>query len=569
MIEDIDRRRKKKKLNLDDEDNQKMGEIFLKDNKYYFIPNKKENMNELTGEELFAWLIFKGTKYPINKNRYRLKEGDILKLGRLWLIVRGIHLPSKKGRDKRLDIKDTDCIMVSHHNQGNQSLNIKDDFKDDNKMNVKYLDNSDDDSSDSEKKEKNKIINLIDDDKDKNTINNIKGKEKEKKEKKNNIQKICRICYLEEDNPSLNPLIKPCKCAGSMRYIHLKCLIVWIKTKVEIDNSEYLDNGKYTIYSAEKIECELCKEVFPNYIKHNNKLYNLMDFEQNFGEDINDDKNNNNNSVLEGEADKKKRANGKKGLENSNNKNDALKNNKTEEENSQDKMNSKNDAYIILDSLSFEKNSPSYRYIGKFTKNELKIGRGIDMDLIMNDLSISRNHCHLELTNSGEVLLKDVNSKFGTLILVQSKKLEILEHQTLTIQVGRTFFHIGYKKNSSLFSCCQAEEIDMTQSYEKINYRAVKFNKFCSILTERESVDEEIQNEVNNEVKDEVIKSEKESEYDIAIKDINNKKNNNIEKSERLKTNVDKCEADLIDASKVDVDEKNNTFQQEKEEYDF
>ena len=512
MIEDIDRRRKKKKLNLDDEDNQKMGEIFLKDNKYYFIPNKKENMNELTGEELFAWLIFKGTKYPINKNRYRLKEGDILKLGRLWLIVRGIHLPSKKGKDKRLDIKDTDCIMVSHHNQGNQSLNIKDDFKDDNKMNVKYLDNSDDDSSDSEKKEKNKIINLIDDDKDKNTINNIKGKEKEKKEKKNNIQKICRICYLEEDNPSLNP-----------------------------------------------------KEVFPNYIKHNNKLYNLMDFEQNFGEDINDDKNNNNNSVLEGEADKKKRANGKKGLENSNNKNDALKNNKTEEENSQDKMNSKNDAYIILDSLSFEKNSPSYRYIGKFTKNELKIGRGIDMDLIMNDLSISRNHCHLELTNSGEVLLKDVNSKFGTLILVQSKKLEILEHQTLTIQVGRTFFHIGYKKNSSLFSCCQAEEIDMTQSYEKINYRAVKFNKFCSILTERESVDEEIQ----NEVKDEVIKSEKESEYDIAIKDINNKKNNNIEKSERLKTNVDKCEADLIDASKVDVDEKNNTFQQEKEEYDF
>ena len=70
-----------------------------------------------------------------------------------------------------------------------------------------------------------------------------------------------------------------------MKYIHLKCLIVWIKTKVEIDNSEYLDNGKYTIYSSEKIECELCKEVFPDYIKHNNKLYNLMDFEQYFGED--------------------------------------------------------------------------------------------------------------------------------------------------------------------------------------------------------------------------------------------------------------------------------------------
>jgi E3 ubiquitin-protein ligase DOA10 len=62
-----------------------------------------------------------------------------------------------------------------------------------------------------------------------------------------------------------------------MKYIHLKCLIVWIKTKVEIDNSEYLENGKYVIYSSEKVECELCKEVFPNYVRHNNKLYNLMD----------------------------------------------------------------------------------------------------------------------------------------------------------------------------------------------------------------------------------------------------------------------------------------------------
>ena len=70
-----------------------------------------------------------------------------------------------------------------------------------------------------------------------------------------------------------------------MKYIHLKCLIFWIKTKIEIDNSEYLDNGKYTIYSSEKIECELCKEIFPDYLKHNNRLYNLMDLEQNFGEE--------------------------------------------------------------------------------------------------------------------------------------------------------------------------------------------------------------------------------------------------------------------------------------------
>ena len=546
-------RKRKQNLNLEEE-NLKMGEIAVKDNKYYFIPNKKENMDELTGEELFSWLIFKGNKYPLNKNRYRIKEGDIIKLGRLWIIIRGINIPIKKEKNKRLDRKDTDCIAVSHHNQGNQSLNIKDDFKDDNKNYSNYSDNSDEESSDSEKtekKEKNKIINLIEDDKSKNKKE--KEKEKEKKDEKNNdVQKICRICYLEEDNPSLNPLIRPCKCSGSMKYIHLKCLIVWIKTKVEIDNSEYLDNGKYIIYSAEKVECELCKEVFPDYIKHNNKLYNLLDFEQYFGEEEEKENERNNNvTITEGELDKKGK--GKMGSSNSTNSN--LKKKKTDEEKSQEKINNKKDPYIVLDSISFEKNQLSYRYIAKFSNNTLKIGRGIDMDLIMNDLSISRNHCQLELTDNGEVLLKDVNSKFGTLILVQAKKVEILENQTLTIQVGRTFFNIGYKKNNSLFSCCQAEEVDLTQSYEKINYKAVKFRNHCDILTEVEN-DEEDEVEIESESQSKEVTSE----YENAIKDINNKK----KKSGKLNTYEDKKEGDLIDASRVEIDEKNNTFQEEK-----
>ena len=177
------------------------------------------------------------------------------------------------------------------------------------------------------------------------------------------------------------------------------------------------------------------------------------------------------------------------------------------------------------------------------------------MDLIMNDLSISRNHCQLELTDNGEVLLKDVNSKFGTLILVQAKKVEILENQTLTIQVGRTFFNIGYKKNNSLFSCCQAEEVDLTQSYEKINYKAVKFRNHCDILTEVEN-DEEDEVEIESESQSKEVTSE----YENAIKDINNKK----KKSGKLNTYEDKKEGDLIDASRVEIDEKNNTFQEEK-----
>ena len=37
---------------------------------------------------------------------------------------------------------------------------------------------------------------------------------------------ICRICLSEEgdDQRNINPLFSPCKCAGTMKYIHLNCL---------------------------------------------------------------------------------------------------------------------------------------------------------------------------------------------------------------------------------------------------------------------------------------------------------------------------------------------------------
>lgn len=37
---------------------------------------------------------------------------------------------------------------------------------------------------------------------------------------------ICKICLLDE-NDETNPLINPCKCSGSMKYIHMECLKHW------------------------------------------------------------------------------------------------------------------------------------------------------------------------------------------------------------------------------------------------------------------------------------------------------------------------------------------------------
>ncbi|XP_026211157.1 E3 ubiquitin-protein ligase MARCH8 isoform X2 [Anabas testudineus] len=54
-------------------------------------------------------------------------------------------------------------------------------------------------------------------------------------------QDICRICHCEGDDES--PLITPCHCTGSLRFVHQGCLQQWIK-------------------SSDTRCCELCKYEF-------------------------------------------------------------------------------------------------------------------------------------------------------------------------------------------------------------------------------------------------------------------------------------------------------------------
>ena len=215
--------------------------------------------------------------------------------------------------------------------------------------------------------------------------------------------------------------------------------------------------------------------------------------------------------------------------------------------------NDDSNAYIVFDTIPFDKTIPAYIYLAKFDKNnKLKIGRGLEMNLIMNDLSISRNHCQLELTEDGDILLQDNNSKFGTLILIQAKEMEILKGQTLTIQVGRSFFNINYKKDISLFNCCQAEVIDKRKTYEDMNYRAIKITNNSIILTESASEGSDNDEENKNG----------ENEYEKIIKNVNNKKIN-ILKISRKKKNK-KEENDLKAIKDIKINDENNNEQKDK-----
>ena len=91
----------------------------------------------------------------------------------------------------------------------------------------------------------------------------------------------CRICFNDEYDQS-NPLINPCKCRGSMKYIHLECLRIWLKSKIESRFS-----SKIMIFKLSSIECELCKSHIPgiNYLKadlilFNNELYDILELEK-------------------------------------------------------------------------------------------------------------------------------------------------------------------------------------------------------------------------------------------------------------------------------------------------
>lgn len=71
---------------------------------------------------------------------------------------------------------------------------------------------------------------------------------------------VCRIC-LSEDNEADNPLANPCKCAGTMQFIHIKCLQKWLKSKLQVKKTE-----TFTSMIMKPLICELCQSQFPGFL---------------------------------------------------------------------------------------------------------------------------------------------------------------------------------------------------------------------------------------------------------------------------------------------------------------
>ena len=267
---------------------------------------------------------------------YELNEGDIIKIGRYKIKVRKIKLNKKIENNENEEEKE----------------------KNENK----------------EEKEKSENNRIIKEDKDETKDND----DLNKKDNINNIQNIrtndssdkqCRICF--SNSEELSPLISPCSCTGSSKYIHLLCLQKWLQSKIKLEYKEVNENliSGYIYHPA---QCEICKEYMPDFVKKNNNLYEICDYHSN-----------------------------------------------TE---------NKEENYFVLETIGSVKNHEKYIF-DVIIKSEqpisvISIGRYKGSDIKLEDNTISKIHSVLTVNNN-KLYIKDMNSKFGTGILLQNTVIEV------------------------------------------------------------------------------------------------------------------------------------------------
>ena len=350
----------------------------------------------------------------------------------------------------------------------------------------------------------------------------------------NKTSKICRICY-GDDSTEENPLIYPCICSGSMKYIHYDCLKNWLNSKIEEDISVDDENQEVEVisYNRKDIACELCKEKLPDYIKYNDRYYNISFYKPKFNE------------------------------------------------------------FIVLESMRADKHRAKFIHIISFdNKESIHIGRANECELSIAELSVSRFHCIIH-KDDGDVFLEDNTSKFGTLVLVQNNDLKINTTLPLNLQINKTFIKIKVPKTEgcSLFCCKEPASVEQSRlNYQIQNKKGLDILSYF-IIKENDDKQEEEKEEKNvdkkNDLIDEEIKEkidanvvvEEETDKELIDKDEedNNKKNlmidtksvnseNKLAHSTRIKRiSIKKDDSDINKNNFSEVVDRNKNIDKMKE----
>ena len=468
--------------------------------------NWSKDLSKLLDEQ-GVFFVYNGLSIKeLNKNYiyryYKLSQGDIFKIGRLYFKVLDIHLKKEdlKSNDessiKGTMLRSSSCNSIVINGQqvikgeftnrakttkmNKIHFNKKDQFKNNSILTVKNSFIQKNESLDYGLMNKSQMVlpkinsEIISIKKIRNNKGEKETKIKLKKtENVINTKPACRICYGEESNDK-NPLICPCVCKGSMKYIHYECLKNWLNSKIEeempMDNIKEVD---VITYNRKEISCELCKEKLPDYIKHNNNYYNISFYKPKFEE------------------------------------------------------------FIVLESMKLDKEKVKYIHLISFDNKVLvNIGRSRDCELSMPELSVSRFHCMIH-KEDGELYLEDNSSKFGTLVLVQNNKLIMNEIMPLRIQSNRTFIKLKIK-SSFIINCCSCSN---TFESKKYDYQ-VQNRKCFDILS-------------YFIIKDEDINTKEDKEEQEQIEDVKSIISHNNKSKEIVEENKNDEEKLLLNINKV------------------
>ena len=345
--------------------------IFNKQNSTFNFINSlnSENLNKIYSKENCE-RIWKNIS---KSEETEIQEGDIFKLGRVRLKFDKIIYNSNTLRNN---------TGINNYNSNKKLNNII------NKNNISNILNNSITAD----------ISVYEN----NENSNIKNFFIEKNDGKYN----CRICY-RNDSDLNDPLISPCKCSGSMSYIHYKCLKSCIEAKIQKKKEE-----NFISYYWKNFNCEICLFPYPKYIKYKNLKYSLVDLDtNNFNQ------------------------------------------------------------YCICDYSLFDDNKKKSFHRGfiifKFDDdNEITLGRNQSNGIKLKDISVSRKHCYI-IKRNGKLFIKDLNSKFGTLKYIKDK-YEILIGQNIDLLSGKNRFLVYLSKKWSFlnfgnlfkFGCCSCRQIN-------------------------------------------------------------------------------------------------------------
>lgn len=348
-------------------------------------PHKSVFLNKNINDKSF---FHKTWSYMKPNEEYKLNTGDIIKLGRVRLKIDAIHLSNNNTNIKSYKENITATNFSKTNNTFNESMFCGRPFMNNNKLNHNSSINIDTEQSVG-KQAQPMIIEP---------------------------QTYCRICYRSESD-LVDPLISPCKCSGSMSYIHYKCL----KKSIDVKLSRKEDQ-KQIFLQWNNFECEICKVEYPKYLKYKNSLYSLIDFNIPFNDFIICD-------------------------------------------------------FLLYDDMLGHSTRKGIIVISFDNDNEMLIGRNQNNDIVLKDISVSRNHCalikkqvinknnnaNINTSNNG-LYIVDKRSKFGTMLYLKNDINLNWNNNDLNLCSGKHFFNISLKRSWSWFtnlfqiSCCRCHQ---------------------------------------------------------------------------------------------------------------